>query len=244
MSKARAKIPFVMSGVICGACRIRYLTREASCVCETESVMGTGRFDFRSAGPLACENLATFPTTEDQRPQQLSALELPGEQKFGLIYLRKSGPESAATLICAKLDEVGVPFPSKHPHWYDLRRFGYVTLTGNRHSLTPKGMAASKVIMKDLSAKFGIHRFTREGSSRAGLLSQCSCGWRSSRAHYSQGGQSKLNSAETFHIKMVETGKWPPRSLDEFLNEHMPLQLPFNASQGQRTAEQGNPNAS
>jgi hypothetical protein len=66
-----AAIPFVMSGTICGLCRIRYLTRKASCVCEQESVMGTGRFDFRSAGPLACENTLA-PLTSEPRQQSPS----------------------------------------------------------------------------------------------------------------------------------------------------------------------------
>jgi hypothetical protein len=85
VSNALAQIPFVMSGVICGLCRIRYLTREGSCVCEQESVMGTGRFDFRSAGPLACENTMAPLTSEPPAAEP----EMPIGQKIVLLKLRK-----------------------------------------------------------------------------------------------------------------------------------------------------------
>jgi hypothetical protein len=218
-----AAIPFVMSGTICGLCRIRYLTRKASCVCEQESVMGTGRFDFRSAGPLACENTLAPLTSEPPAEP-----ELPIGQKIVLLKLRKG--DLAATIL-DHLHEMSAPEPTK-ADWSAMIEARYIRRdfsdsdTG-RLVMMPAGLSKCHGIMRDLAKKLSIHQFERSGGTRAGLLSQCSCGWQSSRAHYSQGGQSKLNSVESFHIKIVETGKWPPRPIEEFLNEVMPLRLPF-----------------
>jgi hypothetical protein len=154
--------------------------------------------------------------------------ELPIGQKIVLLKLRKG--ELAATIL-EHLREMSAPEPTK-ADWSAMIEARYIrrdfsdSATG-RLVMMPAGLSKCHKIMRDLALKFSIHQFVRQGSSRAGLLSQCSCGWQSSRAHYSQGGESKLNSVESWHIKMVESGQWPPRSMEEFLNEVMPLRLPL-----------------
>jgi hypothetical protein len=154
---------------------------------------------------------------------------MPIGQKIVLLKLRKG---ELAAAILEHLREMSAPEPTK-ADWSAMIEARYIRRdfsdsdTG-RLVMMPAGLSKCHGIMRDLAKKFSIHQFVRQGSSRAGLLSQCSCGWQSSRVHYSQGGESKLNSVESFHIKMVETGKWPPRPIEEFLNEVMPLQLPFS----------------
>lgn len=213
----------VMSGVICGACHIRYLTREVSCVCEQESVMGTGRFDFTDCGPLASQNL--LPAL---KAEPMPEPELPIGQKIVLLKLRKG---DLAKAILDHLREMSVPEPTK-ADWSAMIEARYIrrdfsdSPTG-RLVMMPAGLSKCHVVMRDLAMKLSIHRFVRSGGKGSGVYSTCSCGWRSSYARDSSGGQSKLNSSETWHIKMVESGQWPPRPLAEFLNEVMPLRLPL-----------------
>lgn len=171
-------------------------------------------------GPAWRVNLASDPRREAPAPVQTSALELPGEQKFALVFLRKAGPLSIAAKICKRLDEQSVPFPTGE-HWRELRREGYITFERTSHRLTPKGNAAASDIMRDLCVKFSIHEFTRSGGKGSGLKSRCSCGWTSTYFRDSRGGESQQRSAETFHIRMVGEGKWPPRPVEEFIAEIM-----------------------
>jgi hypothetical protein len=184
---------------------------------------------FRSIGTAWRERVAEPAPVEAPAPEP----ELPIGQKIVLLKLRKG---ELAQAILDHLREMSVPEPTK-ADWLAMIEARYIrrdfsdSPTG-RLVMMPAGLSKCHKVMLDLAKKFSIHQFVRSGGSRSGLRSSCSCGWTSPYAHYSQGGQSRLNSAETFHIKMVETGKWPSRSLDEFLNEHMPLQLPLEARDG------------
>ena len=75
--------------------------------------MPISRLNFAGAGPLRSSNLTTIKPT---RIAPASALDLPGEQKFALVYLRKARGDALAEKIIPHLRETGVPFPDK-PDW-------------------------------------------------------------------------------------------------------------------------------
>lgn len=192
---------------------------------------------FRGNGPAWRVNLHTDDLPAVPAPVQVSALDLPGEQKFGLVSLLKAGPHSAATRICAKLDGQGIPYPKHHPHWYDLRRFGYVELIEGRHGLTPKGLSAAKAIIGDLSLKFDIHVFDVIGGAGTGraMITRCSCQLFSHGPEMNtRGGESRIRSAQCAHIRDVETGSLAKRreATADFLNKIAAPQLPFSGTTG------------
>lgn len=171
-------------------------------------------------------------------PVQQFALELPIEQQFALVYLRKSGAESAASLICRRLEQEGTRFPVGGP-WRDLRREGYVTyepVGRNRvspgHRLTPRGMHASSDIIKHLCFKYSIHVFTHSGGrgSGGGTWTRCSCGtWSSGPHNNDRYGEGRIRTAETAHWRDVTTGAWPVRTAAEQLNRFSPLKFDFQS---------------
>lgn len=227
----RGPIPYVMSNAICGLCRIRYLTKSVSCVCEEESVMG--RFDFRDCGPLRSQNLQPAFPVKEREPEP----ELPIGQKIVLLKLRKG---ELAAKILDHLREMSVPEPVK-ADWSAMIEARYIRrdysdVATGRLVMMPAGLSKCHAIMKDLAQKFSIHQFMRSGGRGSGLVSQCSCGWRSGYARDSRGGQSKLNSSESWHIRQVESGRWKPieeqradheQRLTDFYNTHAPPRLPL-----------------
>lgn len=187
------------------------------------------RFDFRSAGPLACDSLAPALPIEPPKPEP----ELPLGQKMILLKLRKG---ELAAKILQHLAEMSAPEPGK-ADWSAMIEARYIrrdfsdSPTG-RLVMMPAGLSKCHVVMLDFAERFAIHQFMRAGGKGSGRYSTCSCGWRSTLARDSRGGESKLDSAERWHVKFVETGQWPPRPLEEFLNEVMPpLRLPLEMKQ-------------
>jgi hypothetical protein len=211
-----------MSSVICGLCRIRYLTREASCVCEQESVMGTGRFDFRSAGPLACENLQPALPVEPPAPEP----ELPIGQKIVLLKLRKG--ELAATIL-DHLREMSAPEPTK-ADWSAMIEARYIRRdfsdsdTG-RLVMMPAGLSKCHGIMRDLAKKLSIHQFERRAERAPDSCRNAPAAGNRAAPIIRRADSRSSTASSPWHIKMVETGKWPPRPIEEFLNEYMPLRL-------------------
>lgn len=180
-------------------------------------------------GPSWAVRLSSDPLPMPVAPVQVSALDLPGEQKFALVFLRKAGAESLANKIINHLDEAGIPFPTGN-HWRELRSDGYVTLEATGHRLTPKGHRAADDIMRDLAFKYGVHHFIRTGGrgTRAGQEIACTCRqFRSGPHPNNRVGDSRIASAERFHLRQVEQGLPPRRPLEEFLNEYAPLKFNF-----------------
>lgn len=159
---------------------------------------------------------------------QVSALDLPGEQKFGLVFLRKSGPDSLASKLCARLDEQGIPFP-RGAHWTELRSEGYVIPSPTGHKLTPKGHAAASDIMRDLAKKYGLHDIAYSSSS--GLMVRCACAeWHAGPFPKTRSGQLRADAAANGHLREVKAGRWEPQRLKDFLNEVAPPQLNFTST--------------
>jgi hypothetical protein len=185
-------------------------------------------------GPAWAVNLS--PALPVAAPVQTFALELPKDQKYALVYLRRSGPDSAAAQVIRKLDAEKVTFP---PTWYPLRQEGYVTFESNvrqgirpGHRLTPKGLATANDIIKDFCFQYSIHVFAISGGrgSGGGTWSRCSCGtWSTGPHNNDHYGEGRLHTAQNAHIKDVTNGVWPTRTLTEFLNKVDPPKFDFNA---------------
>lgn len=164
-------------------------------------------------------------------PIQASALDLPGEQRFGLVYLRRAGPDSLASKIVAHLNETGIPFPTGR-HWFELRSQGYVTLGLTGHALTPKGNGAASAIMRDLARKFAIHHITRTGGygKQSGIFVSCSCECFTAGPFASDNaGESRITRAIDGHMRDVAAGHPRGRSMIDFLNEYDPLSFDFTS---------------
>lgn len=166
--------------------------------------------------------------------------ELPRGQAIELlrIRVRTAGPASVYAKVLAKLMAVG----SDEPTTYDatkLREAGYIVWNTQARLdvITPPGLHAAGRIMRAFATVYGIHQFARAGGKGSGLSSACSCGWRSPYCRDSRGGQSALRTHETFHLRMVDEGKWPPRPIEEFLNEVMPPRLPLQAQVAEKRGE-------
>lgn len=177
-------------------------------------------------GPAWAVNLGNAPMAP--APVQTFALELPIEQRATLVFLRKlkDGPDSAAGQVMRRLDADKVAFGK----WAELRSEGYVThepkLGG--HRLTPKGHHASNDIIKDFCFRYSIHVFTLSGGrgSGGGTWSRCSCGtWSTGPHNNDRYGESRLRTAQSAHIRDVDSGVWPTRTLTDFLNKVDPLTL-------------------
>ncbi len=182
---------------------------------------------------------ALMPPMIPPAPVQTSALDLPGEQRFGLVFLRKAGPDSLASKIIKHLNETGVPFPVGR-HWFELRREGYVTRERTGHKLTPRGLHASSDIMRDLAKKFAIHHITRSGGRGSGTTVTCSCGkFGAGPFATSNGGESRLTTAIGRHFKDIEAGPRNGRPLHEFLNEVAPPRFDFTSAGGPRNGATG-----
>jgi hypothetical protein len=166
-------------------------------------------------------------------PVQKSAIELPIDQKYALVFLRRAGPDSAAAQVIRKLEADKVPFPTGAP-WRELRRDGYVTLEPTGHRLTPKGLHAAGDVIKDLCFRYSIHVFSITGGrgSGGGTWSRCSCGtWSTGPHNNDRFGESRIRTAQDSHIRDVTNGVWPTRTLTEHLNRVAPLHLDLNAAE-------------
>jgi hypothetical protein len=186
----------------------------------------------RIIGPAWRVNLGSADLPAAPALVQCSALDLSGEQKFALVFLRKAARPRTAAKIIEHLNEAGIPFPTQL-HWRELRREGYVTLEPNGHRLTPKGNGAAAAIMTDLARKYSVHVFDREGGrgTGRGMITRCSCGSFSAGPHMNtRGGESRITSAEIAHHRDVESGAWEKQRqrLTEFSNFYAPPQFPFS----------------
>jgi hypothetical protein len=167
--------------------------------------------------------------------EPIASTELTIGQKMALLKLRKN---AVAEAILERLSAMSAPEPSKDD-WRYVIEARYVQRSFARGGsgvlqLSPSGLHQVGLIMRDLAPKYHIHIFTRSGGKGSGLLSQCSCGWRSTYARDSRGGQSKLNSSESWHIRLVDSGQWKPREeesaaaqarMTDFLNTVAPHRL-------------------
>lgn len=139
--------------------------------------------------------------------------ELTVGQKIVLLKLRAG---DLAPAILRHLAEMSAPEPAGSD-WRAMIEARYVMRSFTRSingvlTLTPPGLHKCHEIVRDYALKFSIHQFVRSGAPRSGRVSQCSCGWRSTYARDSRGGESKLASAETWHVRMVGSGQWPPKT--------------------------------
>lgn len=188
------------------------------------------RSRYHTRGPSWAVRLNSDPLPMPAAPIQVSALDLPAEQKFALVYLRKQGPESLAAKIIKHLDEAGIPFPTGH-HWRELRSDGYVTPAAIGHTLTPKGHRAAEDIMRDLAFKYEVHHFIHTGGrgTHAGQESRCTCRQFHCGPHTNtRAGDSRIASAERAHLRAIESGTWRRQSLTDFLNKYQPMTLNFS----------------
>lgn len=185
---------------------------------------------YHNRGPAYAERIPSDqPLPMPAAPVQASAFDLPAEQRFALVYLRKAGAESLANKIARRLDEAGIPFPDGH-HWRALRAEGYVVPGTIGHRLTPKGHRASEDIMRDLAFKYSVHHFIVTGGrgTLAGREISCTCRqFRSGPHPNNRAGDSRIASAQRFHLRQVEQGLPVLRPLEEFLNEYAPLKFNF-----------------
>lgn len=163
-------------------------------------------------------------------PVQTFALELPIEQRAAFVFLRKlkDGAHSAAAAVMRRLDADKVAFRGV---FAELRREGYVTHEPTGHRLTPKGLFASNDIIKDFCFRYSIHVFTLSGGrgSGGGTWCRCSCGtWSTGPHNNDRFGEGRIRTAQSSHIKDVEGGVWPTRTLTEHMNTVDPLKFDFS----------------
>lgn len=183
------------------------------------------RTRYHTRNPAWSVNLSDTPMPT--APVQTFALELPIEQRAAFVFLRKlkDGTHSAAAAVMRRLDAEKVAFRGV---FAELRQEGYVTFEGTGHRLTPKGLFASNDIIKDFCFRYSIHVFTLSGGrgSGGGTWCRCSCGtWSTGPHNNDRFGESRIRTAQASHIKDVESGVWPTRTLTEHMNRVKPLTL-------------------
>lgn len=156
--------------------------------------------------------------------------EMPFGQKTALLKLRKG---ELADAILSKLYAMSAPEPSK-ADWRTLIDDRLIRRQDGRLALTPPGLAAVGMIMRELAPRYDIHIFARSGGrgTGRGMISRCSCcTWSRGPEMNTPGGESRIRSAETYHRRAVEDGSWAraKQSRVDFLNEVAPPKFDFSS---------------
>lgn len=164
-------------------------------------------------------------------------IDLPLGQKMVLLKLRKG---ELAAAILEKLKAMSAPEPVK-ADWsaciaasYIRRSFAHSN-TG-RLELLPPGLSVVNAIMRDLARKYDVHQITfhfKLPRSNMGSFASCSCGGWTQTVTRKRGDDDRLRGYAAEHLDQVARGTWKrPRPMEEFLNQYMPLQLPFSGTTG------------